>query len=531
MSGLAKRPTSGNAALAIDLMVKDKGEQTALWLPPRLNFHSQHASTTSPWVGATSYADLDRMARSAAHLLLARGAKPGDKVLIAVELGVDLYAFVLAAARLGLPLLLVEPWLNLKLIETIVEAEQPKFFVASMLGKLWGLRIGAVRRIPHQLATREIRHTSPDWHTTEVVDADLPCLIAFTSGTSGQPKGVVRTHAYLMAQLRALNDSLGLDKVEGADLVTFANFTLANLANGRTSLIMPSRWSDRDFQSLENLPKALAPRSLTAGPAFMRRLLGSTSILGFQTIHIGGALTPNSLFRSLFQRFPTTHFTHVYGSSEVEPVATMDARAAVNLSEAQGYYHTLCVGSPYRELQTRHDQDSLWVSGPSVSPEYLHATAANAENKRRDANGILWHRMGDRIKVISSPKASHALNGEPVQEWYYAGRSHQDLDLFTDEQKLYNLLGDDRAFFVNGQNPPHLEGGSASELRLYLDRSLLHRPAWALFGGTSGARTLPATLYKLFPRLSSIYVTDIVFDQRHRARLDRASSLAGAKPI
>ena len=42
------------------------------------------------------------------------------------------------------------------------------------------------------------------------IDADAPCLILYSSGTTGRPKGVVHTHANLAASLHALRDLLAV---------------------------------------------------------------------------------------------------------------------------------------------------------------------------------------------------------------------------------------------------------------------------------------------------------------------------------
>ena len=48
----------------------------------------------------------------------------------------------------------------------------------------------------HELCDRQ-----PDRAPTEEVDADAPCLLVFTSGTTGKPKGVVHSHIGFSAKL------------------------------------------------------------------------------------------------------------------------------------------------------------------------------------------------------------------------------------------------------------------------------------------------------------------------------------------
>jgi acyl-CoA synthetase (AMP-forming)/AMP-acid ligase II len=485
-----------NAAHRIDYAIRENKNQPALWLPGNHRIHG----TPHRAGGALSFGELDQKARRAASLLQARGIKPLDKVLLAIDLSYDLYAWVIAAARLGATILLVEPWLKLSRIEKILDDQKPKFFVAGPLGSLWGLRIKGVRSIPHKISGRSLDQSPPDAHRTIDLDMDTPCLIAFTSGTTGDPKGLVRTHRYLNAALDILNSSLGFNQIQGPDLVIFANFTLANLANGRASLIMPARWSRHHIRSLHDLPDSLKPVSITTGPAYMQALLEESQLATLRHIHIGGALTENSFFEKLFVRFSAAHISHIYGSSEVEPVALIDARIAVRLSREQGFFHTLSVGNPVERLKTKTQGESLWVSGPHVSPEYLGNPEANQVHKSRDQDGNLWHRMGDRITNINN-------------QWFYQGREHQSRESFGLEQKLYTLLGHGEAF---------LEERAPQQYAVYVDSSK-----------TPGLKpkALGAMIKASFPEVSDFYQISITKDKRHRARIDRPRSKQSAHKL
>lgn len=478
-----------NATHRIDAAISQHQNQPALWLPGA----SPHQGSLT---GAISFKELDVKARQAAAVLLSKGLKPLDKILLAIDLSYDLYAWVIAAARLGASVLLVEPWLQLDRIERILTDQAPRFFVAGSLGRLWGLRIRGVRSIPHKIHAKEAGRWSPEPHRTLDLDPDTPCLIAFTSGTTGDPKGLVRTHRYLNAALDALNSSLGFDHTRGPDLVIFTNFALVNLANGRTSLVMPARWSIDHIRALDLLPDTLKPVSVTTGPAYIKTLLEHSQLATLRHIHVGGALTENSFFDQLFVRFSAAKISHIYGSSEVEPVAVIDAAKAVALSRKSGFFHTLCVGEPLKNLKTEVRGESLWVSGSHVSPEYLGNPSANQAHKSRDASGNLWHRMGDRILPLST--GGH--------EWFYLGRETQTREAFALEQNLYSLLGHGDAF---------VEVSKDSGYAVYVDPRK-----------TPGlkASSLKAMIKGSFPEISQILITKILKDKRHRARIDRVKS-------
>jgi acyl-CoA synthetase (AMP-forming)/AMP-acid ligase II len=72
-------------------------------------------------------------------------------------------------------------------------------------------------------------------------EADI-ALISFTSGTSGAPKAIPRSHGFLSAQHRAVAPLLHSPEPE-RDLVAFPVFVLINIAEGRTSILPNWRMS------------------------------------------------------------------------------------------------------------------------------------------------------------------------------------------------------------------------------------------------------------------------------------------------
>jgi acyl-CoA synthetase (AMP-forming)/AMP-acid ligase II len=468
-----------NASLSFDDRAREHPGRVALWLPHR---------------GRLTFAELDVLARRAAAALIRTKIQSGDKILLFVDLGFELYAWIIAAARLGVPVLLVEPWMPLSRIERIVSSQRPHVFVASRLGKLWGIRVRAIRQIPHHVAGSSIHAESSAPHGTEPVSPELPCIVTFTSGSTGEPKGIVRTHGYLRAQLDALNDALHFAEYQGSDLCIFANFALANLANGRPSLVIPSQWRSEHLAMLRDLPKDLAPETVTAGPAFMAKLLETGGPSSLRAIHVGGALTDNAFFDRIFARWPEAKVSHVYGSTEAEPVAHTDAREAVAKSRGLGFFQTVYLGQPWERLKARIQGDETWIQGPHVAPEYLDNPEANSAFKKRDASGLLWHRMGDRIV-------------EQDGGWYFAGRERQNLKDFEMEQRLYEVLGHSQAFIMRDKD---------QSLDVYVDPR-----------GENPKQLVRAT----FSLVRHVMATKIVRDRRHRARIDRDRSMKQAKQL
>lgn len=154
---------------------------------------------------AISYGDLEAKIRRGAGWLQALGVAPGDRVVLFTP---DKLPFLIAhlatlyAGAVSLPL-------NFRFTR-----EEMKFFLADSRPKvivagreqralIGGLRsdLGKEARIVDDAAILEPPASS---FTAPSVQPDDPCLMIYSSGTTGWPKGVVHSHFNLASALRAL---------------------------------------------------------------------------------------------------------------------------------------------------------------------------------------------------------------------------------------------------------------------------------------------------------------------------------------
>ena len=454
--------------------VAESPNRPAIWFPG--------ASAGS----VTTFAELFTLANAMQHALVAGGVQSGDLILVQDRLSVRLYAAVFAILAIGATVVLIEPWMPAGHIEHATRAVAPKFFVSGWLGKLWGLRYRAIRSIPHKLSIRSLTQQTSRWKfVVEDTDADSPAIITFTSGTTGAPKGVVRTQGALLQQHQVLGRSLKTAELAGTDLCIFANFVLANLASGRPSLVLPNPWKHRLLRQIDRLPPSLQPESLTCGPAFLLELMQHATLPSLKSVHVGGALTDCRIFERAFERWPHARWRQLYGSTEAEPVAVADAQTAVRRSKEKGYFQTLFLGKPVAEIAYRFDERGIWVHGPHVCGPYLGNEAANRTDKRIDEAGRAWHFMGDRIGACEGDGA-----------WWYRGRANQAEPDFELEQRVYSALQTSNCFVHRTRTGEVLLVGE-------IDANIQ------------------------LPGIDRIVRTRIVRDRRHRSRIDRHRSLQG----
>ncbi|HKS98284.1 MAG TPA: AMP-binding protein [Rugosimonospora sp.] len=162
-------------------------------------------SAVRPWSG--TFGEVERVARRLAAGLRARGVGPGDAVAFQLPNWMEAAATFWAAAFLGAVVVPIVHFYGRKELEYILRAVRPRVFVAAeRFGRL-EFAADQCRDVPVVgVVGRDFDALLADEPLPGVVPADPagPALIAFTSGTTRDPKGVVHSHQTLGYETRQL---------------------------------------------------------------------------------------------------------------------------------------------------------------------------------------------------------------------------------------------------------------------------------------------------------------------------------------
>jgi acyl-CoA synthetase (AMP-forming)/AMP-acid ligase II len=383
---------------------------------------------------SVTFAGLERRASRAAAQLARAGVRPGDPVLVVCPMSVELYTVLIGLWRLGAMAVFLDPSAGRAHLDRCCRRVPPRALVAVPRAHLLRALSGALRRVPVKVAvggwapwTRRLRPDAGDGlDGVACADADTPALLTFTSGSTGEPKAAVRTHGFLLAQHRVLEDDLRL-RAGQRDLATLPIFVLANLASGVTSVIPDAdlrRPAEIDPVPVLRQIHALGPTRVAASPAFLDRLARHAMSLGrpiepLREIYTGGAPVFPGVLRNLHAAAPQARVVAVYGSTEAEPIARVawDEIAPADVSAMESGAGLLA-GRPVDAIDLRILRDEwgrplgplgaadldrqtlpagqtgeIVVSGPHVLPGYLGGVG-DADTKVHVGTAV-WHRTGD----------------------------------------------------------------------------------------------------------------------------------------
>jgi olefin beta-lactone synthetase len=393
------------------------------------------AAIIDPRFGSLTFAELLQAANSAASLLQQSGLKTGDAALIFQPMSAQLYVALMAVFQLGMVAMFLDPSAGRAHLERCCALYPPQALIASSKAHLLRVRSPALQQIPVKYSIGFPVPGTKRWESAQKLQpfsqialstADTPALLTFTSGSTGQPKAVVRSHGFLIAQHQVLQTNLELT-AEKIDLTTLPIFALANLASGVTSLIPDANLR---FPGKVNAARVIQqihtyqPHSTAASPAFLAGLVEhcqtqKLTLSSFERIFSGGAPVFPQLLEQLQQIAPQAKVTAVYGSTEAEPIAhvshqQIQPQDLEQMTQGQG----LLAGLPVPEIQLRilphqwghpiksYSQEEfdavclppkqageIVVSGAHVLSGYLHGQG-NEETKFQ-VNGATWHRTGD----------------------------------------------------------------------------------------------------------------------------------------
>jgi len=270
--------------------------------------------------GRWTYAQLDDLSARAARVWLDLGVRPGDRVAVSLPNEVDIIAAFHGALRVG------AVWVGVN--QALAPPEQA--YLRDDSGASCFLADNATATITLDEWRSRVDAAAPARDLPEV-DPDAPAALAYTSGTTGRPKGAVHSQRNLLlpAAVVSATRHYGTDLRKGDNMpCTILNLmvltTLLAAAAGGTSVLMDqsyaqgvAEWIEREQVTVWNGSPALL-HSLThaddVAPGALRSL---------REVWSGGAALPEVLRRRFTERFGVP-VIGTYGLTEAPTIVSID---------------------------------------------------------------------------------------------------------------------------------------------------------------------------------------------------------------
>ena len=420
---------TGNFAGHLTAMAKRQPDMTAL-ICPRPYGNPDRAPRYT-------YEQLNEESELIARGMMEVGIGPGVRAIFLVQPGFKFFALAFGLLKAGGILVGVDPGIGRERMAGCMRDAEAEAFIGVPLAhfgrRLAGWGKGSVKTAI-STARRTSRRSGVMSYTTlralgqtsnqslPDVTTDDPAIVAFTSGSTGPPKGVVYNHGLLNAQVGALRDCFGCEEGE-RDLVTFPHFAffgpalsatlvLANIDFSRPGLAIPS-WLVRSIRAFEIT-------NMFGSPALLNRLgrhgaKRGIKLPSLKRVVSAGAPVPGHVVRNVSDMLEGATFFTPYGATEALPVTCITGDEILSETLAMSEEgHGVCVGEPVGDMDVRiiritdepleEWSDELQVpqgevgeiaaAGPVVSRTYFGRPEQTARAKIQ-AGDRFFHRMGD----------------------------------------------------------------------------------------------------------------------------------------
>lgn len=290
------------------------------------------------------------------------------------------------------------------------------------------------------------------------LDAPVPvepsaiAYVLFTSGSTGEPKGVEVPHSAAAATIDAIAAHFGLTGDERTIALSSLQFDLsvydlfAPLALDG-SVVMPEAADTGDAFAWAELIERHGVTVVNAAPALLRMLLDAASddqLASVRTVITGGDWVPGSTAAAFLARVPGVRFAGLGGTTETAIHSTVHEPDADH-PEAVVPYGVPMAGVRCRVVNERgedcpdHVVGELWIGGAGVAQGY-RGDPERTSDRFVAHDGVRWYRTGDL--------ASYRPDG--VIE-FHGRRDHQiqlrgyRIELGEVERALDGVPGVDRA--------------------------------------------------------------------------------------
>ncbi|MDQ7782903.1 MAG: AMP-binding protein [Desulfomonilaceae bacterium] len=258
------------------------------------------------------------------------------------------------------------------------------------------------------LTFRQALSDYPDQDPAHSVTPDDHCLIQYTGGTTGTPKGAVLTHRNVMSQLAIVVNWLQMNPGKEVILSGFPFFHIAGLAlglgsmyQGNAQILVPD---PRNTRFIVQQMAKFKPTILVNVPSLYMMLLEEPAFRKLDLSRLVFCLSaaspfPANTLKELESVIGEGKLVEAYGMTECSALVTCNPRLGVKKTGSVGLPLSNTI-LRLMDLDTGdHDvpvgeEGEIVVSGPQVMKGYLNRPDETSRTLR-EHEGTIWLHTGD----------------------------------------------------------------------------------------------------------------------------------------
>ena len=357
------------------------------------------------------------------YYLKSAGIKKMSKILILCPLNIELYILILSLFKIQACVVFIDPWAGKKYIDNCLKIIQPEYLILNKKAYLLLIFSKMLRRIPKRfklpkILKKSIKNNKKD-NDISKIDYENNALITFTTGSTSNPKALIRTHRHLILQHQANRKYLKHND-DIIELTYFPIFILSNLISGITT-VLPKI-------NIRNLNKVNSKKiiyqinkynvsSIKCSTSYIQKILeycikNNISLKLITKMIIAGGPAKANLFINANKVTKYSDSIFLYGCTEAEPISLINFQEILKdkiykYIDGNGFP----LGKPVKDINCKivdfntanhnsfvelkpNQPGEIIVSGEYVGKNYYNNKEAFEQTKIIH-NNIIWHRTFD----------------------------------------------------------------------------------------------------------------------------------------
>jgi amino acid adenylation domain-containing protein len=351
-----------------------------------------------------NYRELNERVEHLAAALQARGVGREARVALLLPRGGELVLALLAVLRAGGAYVPLDPnWPTARLQKILADA-QPQLLLSE-----------SPREDLHDQSLRLADLLSDSQAGLAPLDSihlEHAAYLLYTSGTSGEPKGVVIEHGQLLNYSAAVSEALQLGDCKRFALTSSVAADLGNtslfgaLWNG-ACLVVASDVESTDAAAFARFVRAQRIDCLKMVPSHLAALLEDEAASLPATLILGGEATPRSLLERIHRLAPSCRIHNHYGPTETTVGLLVhslghnpcDDNLPLDRALANGYAYVLEASAEGLRPAPLGAVGELYLGGAQLSRGYLNRESdAFIDDPLRPGQRL--YRSGDRARLL-----------------------------------------------------------------------------------------------------------------------------------